>query len=173
MIEIVTVKSADFEAIQHLAREIWYAHFLNIITPQQIEYMLPMMYASKVMRKEIESDGIVYKKVLQAQSLVGYLSYGPHVVGEVMKLYKCYLHPSLHGQGYGQTMLQYVRDTARDLGYPEVILSVNKHNHKAIAAYKRFGFIVTSAVTTDIGGGFVMDDYVLSYKLNFLLEPRR
>jgi len=165
VIEIVTAEVTDFEAIQQIAREIWYAHFSNILASEQIEYMLLMMYANDVMRKEIESDGIVYKKVLQAQILFGYLCYGAYVAGKVMKLHKCYLHPLLHGKGYGQVMLQYVCDTAKDLGYQEVILGVNKQNHKALKAYQRFGFVVVSAETTDIGGGFVMDDYVLSYKL--------
>ncbi len=164
MIEIVAANEADFEVIQRIAKEIWYAHFLNILTCEQIEYMLRMMYASEVIKKETEEQ-IAYKKVLQAQNLVGYLSYGPYVTGKVMKLHKCYLHPLLHGKGYGQVMLHHVRSTAQNLGYQEVLLAVNKRNDKALKAYQRFGFIVVAAETTDIGGGFVMDDYVLSCKL--------
>ncbi|MBS1128301.1 MAG: hypothetical protein H6Q96_681, partial [Nitrospirae bacterium] len=38
-------------------------------------------------------------------------------------------------------------------------LFVNKNNTKAIRAYERFGFVKARAVVTDIGSGFVMDDY--------------
>jgi RimJ/RimL family protein N-acetyltransferase len=46
-----------------------------------------------------------------------------------------------------------------------LILSVNKRNTKAITAYKRNGFAIVESVVTDIGGGFVMDDYVMDKEL--------
>jgi RimJ/RimL family protein N-acetyltransferase len=46
-----------------------------------------------------------------------------------------------------------------------LILSVNKRNTKAITAYKRNGFAIVESVVTDIGGGFVMDDYVMAKEL--------
>ena len=46
-----------------------------------------------------------------------------------------------------------------------MILSVNKRNAKAIAAYHRNGFVIAESVVTDIGGGFVMDDYVMAKEL--------
>jgi hypothetical protein len=42
---------------------------------------------------------------------------------------------------------------------------VNKANARAIMAYKRNGFVITESVITDIGGGFVMDDYVMAKDL--------
>ena len=42
-----------------------------------------------------------------------------------------------------------------------LILAVNKHNANAIAAYRRWGFEVERALVTDIGAGFVMDDYLM------------
>ena len=47
-------------------------------------------------------------------------------------------------------------------GAHRLILSVNKRNAKAIAAYKRNGFVIAESVVTDIGGGFVMDDYIMA-----------
>jgi hypothetical protein len=38
---------------------------------------------------------------------------------------------------------------------------VNKQNHQALAAYQKYGFSLASDVIEDIGGGFVMDDFVL------------
>ncbi|MDB6006010.1 MAG: Ribosomal protein acetylase RimI, partial [Prosthecobacter sp.] len=40
-------------------------------------------------------------------------------------------------------------------------LFVNKHNISAIRAYQRAGFAFEKDVITEIGGGFVMDDYVM------------
>lgn len=44
-------------------------------------------------------------------------------------------------------------------------LNVNKHNAVAIAAYERCGFRIASGVEIDIGGGFVMDDWVMERAL--------
>jgi ribosomal protein S18 acetylase RimI-like enzyme len=39
---------------------------------------------------------------------------------------------------------------------------VNKRNRNAIAAYEKYGFRIVDSVVKDIGGGFVMDDYIMS-----------
>jgi hypothetical protein len=41
-------------------------------------------------------------------------------------------------------------------------LRVNKRNVLAIEAYRRNGFEVAGELCEEIGGGFVMDDYVMS-----------
>jgi len=43
-----------------------------------------------------------------------------------------------------------------------VVLAVNKKNAKAIAAYRKHGFAIRESAVTDIGSGFVMDDYVMA-----------
>jgi GNAT superfamily N-acetyltransferase len=82
-----------------------------------------------------------------------------------MKLHKLYLLPELHGGGLGSRMLKHCADEARRLGAHRLMLAVNKRNHRAIAAYRRNGFAVAEAVVTDIGGGFVMDDYLMARDL--------
>jgi hypothetical protein len=47
----------------------------------------------------------------------------------------------------------------------ELVLNVNKRNEVAIAAYSRHGFTIRESVKNDIGGGFVMDDYVMAKPL--------
>ena len=80
-------------------------------------------------------------------------------------LSKIYLDPDLYGRGLGQTILGEIAHMARRLGLDSVYLTVNKGNARAIRAYEKFGFVRTDSVVTDIGNGFVMDDYVYEYKL--------
>jgi ribosomal protein S18 acetylase RimI-like enzyme len=40
-------------------------------------------------------------------------------------------------------------------------LTVNKYNEHAIDVYKHYGFEIVDSVVTDIGKGFVMDDYIM------------
>ena len=56
-------------------------------------------------------------------------------------------------------------NAARARGCAALVLNVNKRNAQAIRAYERSGFTAREAVVVDIGGGFVMDDYVMAKPL--------
>ena len=92
---------------------------------------------------------------------VGFISYSFDAADFRVKLSKLYLLPQWHGCGTGRHMLQHVQARATQLGAREVRLQVNKQNTRAIRAYQRAGFSVLEAVVTDIGGGFVMDDFIM------------
>jgi ribosomal protein S18 acetylase RimI-like enzyme len=78
-----------------------------------------------------------------------------------MKLQQLYLQPRHHRKGFGSRLLSHVEEVARRQGYRAVMLTVNKANQPAIDAYTKAGFIIRQAAVFDIGGGFVMDDYVM------------
>ena len=50
---------------------------------------------------------------------------------------------------------------ARDHGMRAIWLTVNKYNANTIAAYKKMGFETIGDGVTDIGSGYVMDDYFM------------
>jgi ribosomal protein S18 acetylase RimI-like enzyme len=81
-------------------------------------------------------------------------------------LRKLYIHPHAQRQGFGGMLLQRVEEAARERGFQHVILAVNKQNAKAIAAYRKHGFAIRDSVVADIGGGFVMDDYVMAKRVS-------
>ncbi|MGD0744367.1 MAG: GNAT family N-acetyltransferase [Verrucomicrobiota bacterium] len=160
--EIVRATEADLPLISKLAGVIWRACYPGIITHAQIDYMLARMYALGVLRDEIRSQGIRYDCLLMEDKLTGFASYGPTAEPGVMKLHKLYLLPELHGSGLGSRLLQHVEREVRAGGARRLVLAVNKRNAKAIAAYQRNGFVVADSVVTNIGGGFVMDDYIMA-----------
>jgi len=163
---ISTAVEADLSAISNLAGVIWRACYPGIITNEQIDYMLARMYALEVLRDETRSQGIRYDQLLVDGKLVGFASYGPTAEPGVIKLHKLYLLPELHGRGLGSCLLQHVEQEVRAGGGRRLILSVNKRNAKAVAAYRRNGFVVADSVVTDIGNGFVMDDYIMAKDLS-------
>ena len=55
--------------------------------------------------------------------------------------------------------------SAKAAGASTMWLRVNKHNLRAQKAYKAAGFANVRSVCTDIGGGFVMDDFVFARRL--------
>jgi ribosomal protein S18 acetylase RimI-like enzyme len=64
--------------------------------------------------------------------------------------------------GLGRFMLGHIEGRARDLGRRLLWLQVNKRNTGAIGFYRAAGFEVIRDAVFEIGGGFVMDDYVMA-----------
>lgn len=156
---------ADIALLRDLASRIWPPTFSPILPPAQIPYMLRIMYAPDVIRAELDS-GIRWVVVRADSTPVGYLSWGPAPdLPSVAKLHKVYLLPSCHSRGIGQLMLDHALNACRDEGYVRVVLAVNKRNDRAIRAYRRRGFALASEIVTDIGSGFVMDDFLMSIDL--------
>lgn len=153
----------DLPRISALAGVIWRESYPGIISTEQIEYMLGMMYDIDVLRSDL-AQGIRYDIAVVDGVEVGFAGYGPSAEG-VVKLHKLYLRKSVQGMGIGSSMLRHVMNEARQVGYREIVLNVNKGNARAIKAYERAGFEIRESVVVDIGGGFVMDDYVMARAL--------
>ena len=152
-------------ALAELASVIWRQHYPGIISHAQIDYMLGKMYSLETLRNEMRVKGIEFVRLLVDGRFVGFGSFGPTTEPGVIKLHKCYLLPQMHGRGYGSQLLQHCESAARKLGGRKLILAVNKHNSKAVAAYQRNGFSIAESVITDFGEGFVMDDYIMGKDL--------
>lgn len=164
-VEIRPAAEEHLPALAKLAGVIWRQHYPGIISHAQIDYMLGKMYALDTLRAELRQHGVLFYRLLVADRFVGFAAIGPEAERDVMKLHKCYLLPELHGRGYGSLLLQHCERAARQHGARRLILAVNKHNAKAVAAYQRNGFTVTDSVVTDFGSGFVMDDYLMAKAL--------
>ena len=158
---IEPVTAADVERLAALAREIWHAHYPAIIGVAQIEYMLAQRYRPDVIRAELGREGIWWDKLVAGGTMAGFASYFLTGAPGEMKLDKLYVHPAHQRRGHGGRMIGRVSEVARGQGCDRLALAVNKGNRDAIAAYLKHGFRVADAVVKDIGGGFVMDDYVM------------
>ncbi len=157
-------EESEIMIIQELAHTIWHNHYPGIITEEQINYMLDLMYSANVIKKEM-TNGHQWILILEGDIPIGYISWFYEKKLRKVKLSKLYVLITYHGKGIGQKALEYVKSNAVKLKAGELYLTVNKTNHKAIEAYKRAGFSIEKSICTDIGNGFVMDDYVMSISL--------
>ena len=161
---VICAGEEHIAAISRLAGVIWRECYPDIISPAQIDYMLARMYAADVLRAEMRG-GIRYHCLMLEGGLGGFAACGPLAEPAVFKLHKLYLLPTWHGRGFGSLLLLHCERDSRERGARRLVLNVNKKNTKAIRAYERNGFAVWESVVADIGGGFVMDDYVMSKDL--------
>ena len=156
------VQPADVDAIAVLAREIWGSAYADIITPAQIDYMLAQRYNASRLLEELRTTGYWWDQAFLDERRVAFSScYLTGVPGE-LKLDKLYVHPACQRAGVGGALIETVQRHGRDSGCDTLILAVNKQNSRAIAAYEKHGFTVRDAVRVDIGGGFVMDDFIMA-----------
>jgi GNAT superfamily N-acetyltransferase len=162
---ILPATTADIPAIARLADLIWRAHYPGIISTEQIDYMLAKMYSAETLQHEILHRAIRYERLLVGDEFAGFASHGPTEQANLFKLHKIYLLPAWQGRGLGSLLLGHCERETVKLGAVRIMLTVNKRNTKAIGAYQRNGYTITNSVVADIGGGFVMDDYLMEKEL--------
>jgi GNAT superfamily N-acetyltransferase len=163
-ISFTALHPADIDSLLSLAHRIWHAHYPDIISIDQIEYMLSRGYTRKVILDEIEGQGISWIIIRDGATMIGFISIGPYG-DSIIKLHKLYLLPEYHGQGIGSRALTEVEQLAKQQKATTLVLNVNRYNQKAIVAYQRAGWKVTNEVVVDIGSGYAMDDYVMSKRV--------
>jgi len=162
-VEIRPVTPPDVPAIAALAREIWQATYPGIITQEQIDFMLEQRYGHERLYDDLEDLHKWLDQAFHDGRRVGF-AFSEIYKGE-FKLDKLYIHPDVQRRGVGGQLIAHVAERARREGYPCVILQVNKRNTNAINSYQKYGFEVRTATVENIGGGYVMDDFVMEKKL--------
>lgn len=148
-----------------LAREIWNEHYPPIIGQAQVDYMLQKFQSEAAITAEMAS-GARYFLMLYQGGPAGYFAFRPELEERRMFLSKLYVRRKLRRRGLARHALKFVEEECRRLGLNRIYLSVNKYNEPAIAAYQRLGFDKAGARVVDIGGGFVMDDWIMEKRLD-------
>ena len=162
---ISPVTAADVEAIAALARHVWQHTYPEIISQEQIDFMLDQRYRPQLVRGELRSAGVWWDQITVDGRLAGFVSCLLTATPGEVKLDKLYVDPQRQRLGLGRRLVDHVVARALAAGCETLILAVNKHNTDAIAAYRKQGFAVRESVCVDIGGGFVMDDFIMARSL--------
>lgn len=159
--EIVPVKNCEITKLSALAKEIWKQHFPPIIGQEQVDYMVENFQSEKAMTEQIKNGYEYYFMRINGENQ-GYFGIQPQEDGSLF-LSKLYLRQSQRGKGYARKSFEFMKNLCTERGYKSIWLTVNKHNDDTIAIYKKFGMEIVRSQVSDIGNGFVMDDYVFEY----------
>ncbi len=158
--QIRPATDADIPLLRDLAQRIWRACYPGIITAEQIEFMLGWMYSEAEIRSQLGA-GVPWEIAELDGEPVGYLSWQRDDDGRV-KISKLYVLAAHQRRGLGRKMLEHICEQTRALGAHAMWMQVNKRNDRAIGAYLKAGFHIEKEAVFDIGGGFVMDDYLMA-----------
>jgi ribosomal protein S18 acetylase RimI-like enzyme len=153
-------------AVAALAYEIWREHFTPIIGAAQTDYMLNKFQSAEQIFVDINENGYIYFTVesIENNEMIGYCACRP--IADYMLLSKLYVQKDYRGRGVARSLLNEVVALCRfENAFEKIRLAVNKHNDDAIASYHKIGFETIDSVKTDIGEGFIMDDYIMEFRI--------
>ncbi|MBN1775942.1 MAG: GNAT family N-acetyltransferase [Clostridiales bacterium] len=160
--------SEDYEFVQtkpqirrlaDLASAIWNEHFPTIIGQEQVDYMVCRFQSESAITKQIRSEGYRYYFIASDGKNVGYFAIRPDP--DALFLSKIYILRDYRGRGLARASFEFIEDQCRLMELPRIRLTVNRGNAHTIEIYRKIGFSIVRTQVVDIGGGFVMDDYVM------------
>lgn len=148
----------DIHALSAMADHIWHEFFPSILEEEQISYMVDKFLSPSVLTEQLKQGYEYYFTEDDKQNRLGFIVVHPEE--KRLFLSKIYLYKEARGNGYASRMLDFVASLAKDKGLDAVYLTVNKYN-SAEKVYAHKGYKTIDAVVTDIGHGYVMDDYIM------------
>ena len=163
MFEIKNASIKDIPLIRELTFRVWPQTYASILTQEQIDYMLDMMYSGTSLEKQMTEEGCRFIIVFENGNPVGFASYS-EVESKRWKLHKIYVLQNQQGKGTGRFVIDHIIDDIKKKNASALFLQVNIHN-KARSFYEKLGFAEIDLINLDIGNGFFMNDYIMEKTL--------
>jgi len=156
MIEIKSASKTDLPLIVQMAYTIWNVAYKDILSKDQLNYMLDKMNSVSAMSKLL-NEGHQFIIPYEDDVAIGYACYKIH--SGKARIEKIYVLPDQHKKGVGKLMINsIIQNVKSDVNIVE--LNVNRQN-QAVDFYKKIGFEIVKEVDIPIGEGYFMNDYVM------------
>lgn len=152
----------DIATIQDIAHKTWTVAYADILSTEQLTYMLDLIYSTDSLTKQMSESHQFYLAEVDAKD-VGFSDFG-WISDKIYKLHKIYVLPSAQKTGAGKALLNFTINSAKEHGAEALILNVNRNN-TAKTFYEKMGFAVIHEEDIDIGNGYFMNDYVMQLGL--------
>jgi len=164
MIKFTLIKSHnEIQKLVILASAIWHEAFADILCPEQIDYMIEKFQSFGAIKTSIDKDNYEYFFISDETGIAGYT--GIQQKDDKLFLSKLYIAKEKRGQKLASKAFDFIETLARKRNLKSIWLTVNRNNTHAIEVYKSKGFSIIRTQVTDIGNGFVMDDFVFEKNL--------
>ena len=157
---IRALKQDELSIVHEIAHATWPDTFKDILSQEQIQYMLNWMYDLKQLENQFNQGHQFYVAVLDGKS-VGFIGIEPNYPEKgITKIHKIYILPNQQGLGIGKKLIEYVKELSIQSEMKGLLLNVNRFN-KAVDFYKAIGFNIVFEENIDIGNGYLMEDFVM------------
>ena len=169
-LSFIPVRSAaDQERLADIAGAIWREYWPALIGADQTEYMIEQFQSLPAIRRDMAENAYEYWFLVATEAdedgeekrIVGFT--GGYDEPETNRFFisKIYLLADARGHGYARRVIEFYEDLCFARRLDAMYLTVNKGNDLGIRAYEGTGFRTIDAVETDIGEGYIMDDYIM------------
>ncbi len=112
--------------IQDIMRKTWPEAYGNILSEEQLFYMMDLMYSEEALSNQFE-EGHLFYFVYQDDEMAGFASL-QMLDDDTAKLYKIYILPHYQGSGIGKALLTFMVNKAKSLHAARLLLNVNRKN---------------------------------------------
>jgi GNAT superfamily N-acetyltransferase len=164
MYSIKQAKVADVAVIIDIAARTYRSAYGQILTEDQVSYMLGTLYSTGAITELIENDTQTFLLLSEEQGPVAFAAYSPRTENpDIYKLHKLYCLPQTQGRGYGKILINTVAEKVKEAGKSILELNVNRYN-SAKSFYEKMGFAVIYEEDIPIGP-YWMNDFVMRKEL--------
>ncbi len=157
---VKVISGEDIEQLAQAALKIWNEYYIQIITKEQIDYMVSKFQSADAINDQIENQGYEYYLLKPEDTIAGYIGIR-ETPEDSLFLSKFYILKENRGKGYAREAMDFMTELCKQRGIKKIWLTVNRNNENTIKVYEKFGFHVTKSQVSDIGNGYVMDDYIM------------
>lgn len=168
--KITRASVSDLMLIHDMADVVFRHTYKDILSSEQMEYMMEWMYSLDNLRKQLD-EGHVYFIASDDDRPCGYVSVQPEGTAQdgvmLFHLQKIYVLPSDQGHGIGKLLFDRAAAFAREASgglRARIELNVNRNN-PAVGFYRHLGMDILRQGDFHIGNGFYMNDYIMGINI--------
>lgn len=154
----------DIPAIRAMADVVFRRTYKEILSPEQMEYMMDMMYSEESLQRQLE-EGVFF-----IDEGRGYASARPDGAADDgtprYHLEKLYVMPEAQKTGLGKQLFETVCDWVKSREATALLeLNVNRYN-PSLGFYEHLGMTRARSGDFPIGNGYYMNDYIMAIELS-------
>lgn len=165
MITIKVATTADIKTIQEIAQTTWPITYGAILSKEQLDYMMDLIYSEEALIKQIQMQEQLFYLVYDTSLVIAFMAIEHEYKNEaVTRIHKIYLLPETQGKGIGRTIIDEIVKLAYQNNSKLLSLNVNRFN-PALSFYEKIGFEIIAEENIDIGNGYLMEDYRMEKKI--------
>lgn len=162
--KIIQASKSQLSIVRDLAYKIWPTAYREILSQEQLNYMLDKFYSLESLIEQMEQRKHVFLLAEEDDKYIGFASYELNIENHKTKIHKIYVLPETQGKGYGVQLINEIEKRAKYLQNDILFLNVNRFN-KAQQFYKKIGFEIAYEEDIEIGKGYLMEDFVMEKKI--------
>ncbi len=152
----------DALIIEQLANQIWPITYKSIISKEQINYMLNLMYNQQSLVKQMQL-GCGFLLIYLEDKPAGFAAWTFNTENRTAKLEKIYVLHEQHKKGLGQLLLNDIIEKCKEKGITKLKLNVNRANNAKLF-YEKNGFEIIETVDIALDK-FWLNDFIMMKNL--------